>query len=418
LGKFIRNRKRIFLINHIPKEKGEQMNIFSTSFDYESRVAKVRRLMDERGMDAILVHLWPNQYYLSGMYPHLPWYPVEVCEHTESPLIVFRDEKKEPVFLITWLSGNGLKEGTWIKDVRIHDKDPYGKLSWSEYTAEVLREKGVNEGVIGIEEDVCVLSTFNKLKAALPKAQFRAADEIFQLARIIKEPEEIELIKESVLIAEAGLKAGMEATKVGVPESEVQKAAEIEMKRRGALREVETMVQSGRRTANHRAFGTNWKKIEEDDLVTIDIGCVYKGYGSDLTRTWVAGKPKEAYQRIANHLLENHEKILDHMRPGVEIGELDALGRIEFEKAGYLTSKTAMPSNGKGLASITVHGIGLGPMHDPPHPYDKDVALESGMTLAVTGCARFATFTIRFEDDVVVVPGGIELINKLIPWEL
>jgi Xaa-Pro aminopeptidase len=418
LGEFIRNRKRIFLINHIPKEKGKQMNIFSTSFDYESRVAKVRRLMDERGMDAILVHLWPNQYYLSGMYPHLPWYPVEVCEHTESPLIVFRDEKKEPIFLITWLSGNGLKEGTWIKDVRIHDKDPYGKLSWSEYTAEVLREKGVDEGVIGIEEDVCVLSTFKKLKAALPKAQFRAADEIFQLARIIKEPEEIKLIKESVLIAEAGLKAGMEATKVGVPESEVQKAAEIEMKRRGALREVETMVQSGRRTANHRAFGANWKNIEEDDLVTIDIGCVYKGYGSDLTRTWVAGRPKEAYKRIANHLLKNHKKILDHMRPGVKIGELDALGRIEFEKAGYITTKTAMPSNGKGLASITVHGIGLGPMHDPPHPYDRDVALESGMTLAVTGCARFATFTIRFEDDVVVVPGGIELINQLIPWEL
>jgi Xaa-Pro aminopeptidase len=106
------------------------------------------------------------------------------------------------------------------------------------------------------------------------------------------------------------------------------------------------------------------------------------------------------------------------MRPGAKIGELDGLGRNEFEKAGYLTSKTAMPSNGKGLAGITVHGIGLGPMHDPPHPYDSDIALESGMTLAVTGCARFATFTIRFEDDVVVVPGGIELINKLIPWEL
>jgi Xaa-Pro aminopeptidase len=394
------------------------MNIFSTSFNYENRIDKVRARMDERGIDAMLVHLWPNQYYLSGMYPHLPWYPVEVCEHTESPLIIFRDKRKDPVFLITWLSGNGLKEGTWIKDVRIHDKEPFGKLTWSEYTAEVLREKGVDEGTLGIEEDVCVLSTFRKLQAALPRARFKGADEIFQLVRIIKEPEEIELIKESVLIAEAGLKAGMEAAQVGVPESEVQKAVEIEMKRRGAIREVETMVQSGKRTANHRAFGSNWKKIEKDDLVAIDIGCVYKGYGSDLTRTWVVGKPAAGQKRIASDLLKTHEKILSSMKPGVTIGELDGLGRDEFEKAGYLTSKTAMPSNGKGLAGITVHGIGLGPMHDPPHPYDRDIALESGMTLAVTGCARYADFTIRFEDDFVVVPGGVELISKLIPWEL
>ena len=67
---------------------------------------------------------------------------------------------------------------------------------------------------------------------------------------------------------------------------------------------------------------------------------------------------------------------------------------------------------------MTVHGIGLGPMHDAPHAEEKEVTLEIGMTLAVTCGARFADFTIRFEDDVVVVPGGVELINKLLPWGL
>ena len=124
------------------------MNIFSTSFNYQSRLKKVRKCMDQQGLDAILVHLWPNQYYLSGMYQHLPWYPVEVCEHTETPLIVFKDHDKEPVFLITWLTGNGLKEGTWRKDVRIVDKEPLGKRSWSEYTADVLKENGVEGGTI------------------------------------------------------------------------------------------------------------------------------------------------------------------------------------------------------------------------------------------------------------------------------
>ena len=394
------------------------MNIFSTSFNYQDRLEKVRKRMDQQGLDAILVHLWPNQYYLSGMYQHLPWYPVEVCEHTETPLIVFRDPDKEPVFLITWLTGNSLKEGTWIRDVRIVDKEPLGKLAWSEYTAEVLKEKGVEGGTIGIEEDVCVLSTFRKLQAALPRAQFKRADEIFQLVRIIKEPEEIKLIKESVLIAEAGLKAGMGAARVGVFEDEVQKAAEIEMRRRGAIREVETMVQSGIRTANHRAFGSNWKRIEQNDLVMIDIGCVYKGYGSDLTRTWVVGKPTEGQKEIARHLREIHEKILAVLKPGAMLGEIFDFGRMEMKTLGYLTEKAAMPTGGSALAGVTIHGIGLGPMHDPPHVDDKHIRLETGMTLAVAGGVRHAEFTIRFEDDVVVVPGGIEKINQLIPWEL
>jgi len=394
------------------------MNIFGTSFDYQGRLVKIRKLMEERQMDAILVHLWPNQYYVSGMYQHLPWYPVEPVPPTESPLIVFRDSRKDPVFLCQWLTSNGLKEGTWIKDVRVIDKEPYGKRTWYEHTAEVLKEKGVDTGTLGIEEDVCIISTFKKLQSVLPRAQFKAADEIFQIARIVKEPEEIQIIKESVAIAEAGLKAGMEAARVGVLESEVQKAVEIEMKRRGAIREVETMVQSGIRTANHRAFGSNWKKIEENDLVAIDVGCVYKGYGSDLTRTWVVGKATDAQKKIVDDLVKIREKVLALMKPGVALQEIYDLGNGELRKAGYIMERAALPANGKGLGNVTVHGIGLGPMHDPPHVDDKGIRLESGMTVAVTGGVRHATFTIRFEDDFVLVPGGLELINKGIPWAL
>jgi len=394
------------------------MNIFGTSFDYQKRLSKVRKLMDEEGMDAILVHSSVNQYYISGMYPHSPWYPVEVCIHTESPLIIFRNKKEEPVYLTTWLTSNGLKEGTWVKDVRVIDKEPFGKKDWWEYTADVLKEKGVDKGTVGIEQDVCVLSTFRKLQSALPEAQFKDADQIFQHVRIIKEPEEIELIKESVLIAEAGLQAGMKAARVGVPESEVQASAEIEMKRRGALREVETMCQSGRRTANHRAFAAKWKKIEENDLVTIDIGCVYKGYGSDITRTWVVGKPTEAQIKIADDMIEIRGKVLNLIKPGVTPRQVHELGNDEMKSAGYLIGKTVLPHGGLGIGGVTIHGIGMGPMHDPPHVDDLDIKLESGMTIAITCCARYVEFTIRFEDNMVIIPGGIELISKLIPWRL
>jgi len=394
------------------------MNIFDTTFDYATRLKKIRTLMDEREIDALLVHLWPNQYYISGMYQHLPWYPVENVVHTETPLVVFRDFAKDPVFLITWLTGNALREGTWIKDVRIIDKEPFGVHSWEVYLAEVLEEAEVESGTIGIEEKICTLSTFKKLKTALPRAQFVGVDEIFEIARLKKEPEEVELIRKSVLIAEAGLKAGIEAAKVGVTETEIQKAAEIEMKRLGALREIETMCQSGIRTANHRAFAASWKEIKENELVMIDIGCNYKGYGSDLTRTWVVGTPTEKHAKITEDLVGTRETILSAMAPGVSLGEIKEMGREELVKAGYITNNPAMPTNGKGWASVTIHGIGLGPMHDPPHVDDTETRLEAGMTLAVAAGVRHRDFTIRFEDNIVITEKGYELINNLIPWEL
>ncbi|MBI2832578.1 MAG: hypothetical protein HYX79_10020 [Chloroflexi bacterium] len=70
------------------------------------------------------------------------------------------------------------------------------------------------------------------------------------------------------------------------------------------------------------------------------------------------------------------------------------------------------------FAYETIHGIGLGPFHDPPHAAREDIKFEVGMTLAVAGHARYPDFTIRFEDDAVVVPNGVELISKLIPWQL
>jgi len=351
------------------------------------------------------------------MYQHAPWYPIEVVDNTETPLIIFADKKKEPIFLITYLTGNGLKEGTWISDVRFVDREPYGKKPWTDYLADILKENGVDGGTIGIEKEVLVLHTFDKIKCSLPNATFRAADDIFQSLRLVKDADEIKLIKESVGVAQAGLKAGIKTGKPGVLESEVQKAAEIEMKRRGAIREIETMVQSGKRTANHRAFGANWKKIKANELMMIDIGCNYKGYGSDLTRTWCVGKPTAFQKKVARDLLEVRNRGVAMLKPGTVLNEIYAMGSEEFKQRGYMTDRSFLPKDNKtGWAIVTVHGIGMGPMHDPPHVHERDLTLQPGMTVAYTSGARFADFTIRFEDDFVIVPGGAELINKELPW--
>jgi Xaa-Pro aminopeptidase len=96
----------------------------------------------------------------------------------------------------------------------------------------------------------------------------------------------------------------------------------------------------------------------------LDVGCVYDGYGSDLTRTWVVGKSTEAQKRIARHLAEVHDKILALMKPGVTLGEIFDFRRKEVRNSGCITDMAAMPAmpaNGSGLGGVTIHRIGLGP---------------------------------------------------------
>ncbi|MDA8124337.1 MAG: Xaa-Pro peptidase family protein [Deltaproteobacteria bacterium] len=378
------------------------MNIFGTTFNYEARLKKIRKMMAERDVDCILIHNWTNQYYISGMYQHLPWYPLSHSFITESPLMIFREH--DPVFLCALITVNAIKEGTWIKDVRAHDQGFANGVH--DAIAKVLKEKGLEAGKIGVEEDCCTVSTYQNLQKFLPKAELKHAGDIFFCVRAVKDPDEIQLIKESVAIGESCLKVAMEVAQPGVSEMEVQRAIEMEMKRLGALREIETMCQSGIRTANYRAFAAEWKKIEKDELVTVDLGCLYKGYGCDMTRTWVVGTPSDEYKRIAQDMYAVYEKFVAFVKPGLRFSEVFNFVRDELEKRGYPATKLSFPNQ-----QFAIHGLGLGPFHDPPGKTHGSMVFEPGMVLSFQPSARYETFSIRFEDDFVVVPDGLELLT-------
>ncbi|MFC1491566.1 M24 family metallopeptidase [Nitrospinota bacterium] len=386
------------------------MNIFGTNFDYEARLEKVRKLMDERDVDCVLVHLWPNQYYISGLYQHLPWYPLCQDDTTESPLIVFRDREKPPIFLCSYFTLNATREATWIEDVRAYDNE--SNLGPIEYVAKVLKENEVATGNIGVEDECLTIKTFKKFQKALPEAQFKEVSSIFQLARTVKEPEEIELIRKAVEIAEAAMKVGMEVAKPGVTEMDVMREVEMEMRRGGSIREVETMCQSGYRTTHLRAWATEWKKIEENDLVMMDLGCIYKGYACDITRTWVVGTPTDEQKKIANDLYQVHEQVLDFIKPRVTHGDVTRYANDLMGRLGYSDDQHKFPHR-----KYTFHGLGLGPFHDPPDNHHPDTVLEAGMFLSVQPTIRHEKYSIRFEDNVIVTPDGVELVNKL-PKEL
>ena len=378
------------------------MNIFGTAFDYEKRLNKLRGMMEEKNLDCMIVHNFTNQHYYGGHYQHWPWYPLSHTHITESPLLLFRDH--EPVFMAAFITMNAVREGTWINDVRIVDLG--GSRSANAAVARVLKERGLEKGRIGYEEKCCTASTYKSLSEALPEAELVPAGDMLFIARMVKEPAEIELIRKSIAIAESAIEVAKATARPGVSEMEVQFAMEIEMKRLGAIREIETMCQSGKRTANYRAFATEWKKIEEGDLVTIDLGCIYLGYGCDVARTWVVGDPKPEYRKIAKDLYATYDKFMDYCRAGKQFGDVFDYIRGEMDAMGYQPDKSKFPCQ-----QFTIHGIGLGPFHDFPHPTHRDTVFEPGMVLSFQPAMRDNEFSIRFEDNILVTEDGLELLS-------
>ena len=166
-------------------------------------------------------------------------------------------------------------------------------------------------------------------------------------------------------------------------------------------------------------MGANWKKIEQNALCTIDTGCIYMGYVSDINTTWVVGKATQAQEKVASDMARVQELMINSIKPGASISGVQSLGANALKDAGYTTDRTKWPTKEQGQCALPVHGLGLGPMHDLPY-YDGGgvTSYESGMAIAVQISARLPDFSVGFEDNAIVVPGGLEVINKLIPRHL
>ena len=121
---------------------------------------------------------------------------------------------------------------------------------------------------------------------------------------MVKDPEEINHIKEAARIADNGFKYILNIIKPGITEREVARDLEYYMASQGATGpSFATIVASGKRSSLPHGVASD-KIIEKGDFVTLDFGCVYKGYCSDMTRTIVVGNPTEKQKEIYNIVLQ------------------------------------------------------------------------------------------------------------------
>ena len=221
--------------------------------------------------------------------------------------------------------------------------------------------------------------------------------------RLIKTEEELALLRESTRINEQVFQSVYRSIEPGMTEQEVALAIDLTMKEMGAEGpSFETIVAFGPNAAKPHAVPGD-KALQSGEIVLIDMGLVYKGYCSDMTRTFVAGKPDDEY--IQRHRLVRKAQLagIAALRAGVTGQEADQAARKIFEDAGY----------GKTFQHSLGHGVGIAVHEEPRLSPRSKKKLKAGMVVTIEPGMYIPDWGgIRLENIAVITRDGCEVINQ------
>lgn len=275
------------------------------------------------------------------------------------------------------------------------------KGSIYEFINNLLIENNISK--LGIEEEHTTLKTYNLYKKNFDKIEIVYLGDIISSLRLIKDSSEIQLIEKAAEIADKAFSHILSFIKDGVSEIDIAIELELYMKKLGASSlSFTSIVASGERSSLPHGVASE-KKIKTGDFVTLDFGCVYKGYCSDMTRTVVVGKATDQQKQIYNLVLKANEEALKNIKPGIKCCELDDIARDIIVKGGY------GDKFGHGLG----HGVGR-EIHEAPRVSPRsDEMLQSGMIITDEPGIYIEGFGgVRIEDLVVVTDNGHKVLSK------
>jgi len=252
--------------------------------------------------------------------------------------------------------------------------------------------------------DALNVESWRSLTKALGNEKMLETDHRFiRELRSVKDAEEIELMRKAAELTSEGMRVAYETLAAGTREYEVAAEIEYAMRKQGSEGTAfETIVASGACSAFPHG-GCSDKKIQEGNLVVVDVGATYKSYRSDMTRTFVAGTPSEKQKKLYQTVKTAQDKAFEAVKPKAKASEIDSAARKVIEEAGY----------GDYFVHGLGHGVGLD-VHEPPtlSPDSKDVLSESNVVTVEPGIYLVGYGGIRIEDTVLVQKNGAEKLTN------
>lgn len=259
---------------------------------------------------------------------------------------------------------------------------------------------------IGFEDEVMTVSCNDRIRKELTKTGtnviFVPVRECVNALRAIKDEREQEKIRQAEAIGDRAYAKIIKKLQPGMTEKEVAAWLEFYMKEEGAEGlSFGTIAASGLHSAMPHAVPTD-KVLEEGDFLTMDFGCLYRGYCSDMTRTVVIGNADDKQREVYETVLRAQQTAIAGIRPGMTGKEIDSLARHVIEEAGY----------GQYFTHSLGHSVGLEIHERPNFSTKEEQVIEPGMVITVEPGIYIEGFGgVRIEDVVIITEDGCQNIT-------
>jgi Xaa-Pro aminopeptidase len=362
----------------------------------ETRIKQIRQALAENELDALMVSVQENRYYLSG-------FSGEDTQFDESAgALLITDQH----LLLATDSRYTLQAQAETSGFDIHcyreglDKalpDIVGPLGIQRLGFESVRISHKNH-----EAYLQVLS------ALTPPVALVATENLVENLRRVKSEIEIEATIDALQLAEQAFYTVLETLRPGMTETQVAWSMEKTMREAGAQGlSFPVIVASGPNSALPHAVPTD-RKLDRGEPILIDWGARLNEYCSDTTRTLTLGPPDKQFKNVFDTVVAAREMAIDAIRAGASGTAVDKIARDHIEKNGYA---------GKFGHSLG-HGTGLAVHEGPRLSPIKDDRLEAGMIVTVEpGIYIPGWGGVRMENQVVVRQDHAQVLNNPQPFD-
>lgn len=366
-----------------------------------ARQEQARKLMAENSIDAILLMSGTSLNYFTGirwwggerMFAYIlpakgnAFYICPAFEEDRAREEITRAPNAEHANVLTWQE----------------DESPY------RLAAQGLRDSGVAAGKFGIEEMTRFFFADGIAKAA-PQLTITSATPVTAGCRMAKSAHEIALMRLAAQVTLSVYEAVYRALKEGMTQRQVEDLIAAAYDRVGFPGEASVEVDE---YTSYPHGSSTPQVIREGSIVMIDDGCTVEGYQSDITRTFVIGKPPvktyDKMKKVFEIVHSAQSAALAAARPGVECGAIDAAGRKVITDAGY-------GPDYKYFTHRLGHGMGMDGHEWPYLVRGNSTQLAANMTTSnEPGIYIHGEFGVRLEDDMHVTENGAELFTPQSP---
>ena len=343
-------------------------------------IAKITAQLPEHGLDAMLVTSAPGERYAVGF-------------EGEGWVLVSRDGARYST------DGRYIEAArqqvTGAEIVLTERGQSHLALARAEIRRRGLKRVGFESGRVSADE-------LGRWKDSLP-CELVAAQGLLDGLRAAKDEEELARMRQAQRITDEAFREILNFIRPGLTEQEVAARLVYELLRRGGRRvSFDPIVAAGANgSMPHAVPGET--VIQPGMFVTMDFGCVYEGYCSDMTRTVAVGQPTDEMERVYHTVLEAQRAGIAAARAGVTGSEVDRAARQAIQQAGY----------GSFFSHSFGHSLGL-EIHESPNasPSEQTVFPAGAVISAEPGIYLPGHFGVRIEDVLVLREGGCEDITQ------